>query len=324
LITSGVFALSAPFAVYGTQVYPEIVAAAAVVGAVALITGRGTPAPLAAAVFVISALPWLSIKYVPVAAALGLWLVIKLWRTGTRRAVGWLVGGFAFSGALFVIAHLQWYGGLTPYAVGDHFVGGEFTVVGSSPDLFGRSRRLIGLMVDDKFGLAAWQPAWLLLFPAVGFAARRRLRGDVGLMMVLASAWLNATFVALTMQGWWWPGRQLVVALPLAVLLISRWADGSRRRIAALAGLGTVGFTMFAAVVVEGLQGRVTWIVDFFNIRWPIYRAWQTVLPDYLDISGWTWLLHGIWLLIGAGLVALGWSRGQRSRLRMHRLVTVS
>ncbi|MGI8407292.1 MAG: hypothetical protein ACR2L3_02115, partial [Actinomycetota bacterium] len=39
-IVCGVFAASAPFAVYGTQVYPEIVAAACVIGTVAAITAR--------------------------------------------------------------------------------------------------------------------------------------------------------------------------------------------------------------------------------------------------------------------------------------------
>lgn len=312
-IVCGVFAASAPFAVYGTQVYPEIVAAACVIGTVVVITARRKALLDVAAVASISALPWLSIKYVPVAAALGVWFAVQLWRAD-RPAFWWVAGGFAVSGGLFVLAHLAWYGGVTPYGVGDHFVGGEFTVVGTSPNLLGRSRRLIGLMVDDKFGLAAWQPAWLLLFPALGAATRRFSDDGRWLLAVLAVAWLSATFVALTMQGWWWPGRQLVVALPLAVLLICRWADRTRARLLAGAFLGGAGIAIYAGFLFEAAARRVTWIVDFYDIGFPLYRAWQSLLPDYLAITTTTWILHGIWIVIAGMLVIWGrWSLGGRT-----------
>ena len=73
----------------------------------------------------------------------------------------------------------------------------------------------IGLLVDREFGLAAWAPAWLLLAPALaalGAAAGRpgRSRWSVPAL----AGWFVATFVALTMHGWWWPGRQVVVIAP--------------------------------------------------------------------------------------------------------------
>ena len=81
------FALSAPLTSYGTQVYPELPAALAVTVAIAALTGplvrRGQWVLLAAVV----ALPWLSVKYAPVAVALvgvGAW---TLWRRGDREAV---------------------------------------------------------------------------------------------------------------------------------------------------------------------------------------------------------------------------------------------
>ena len=51
-----------------------------------------------------------------------------------------------------------------------------------------------------------------------------------------------ATFVALTMQGWWFPGRQLVVVLPAAVLAIAWWARGGGRA----AGRGAVAWAPWA------------------------------------------------------------------------------
>ena len=223
----GVFAASAPLAAYGGQVYPELPAALAVAVAIAALSGplrRGGLVALAAAVV---ALPWLSVKYAPVAAVLA---VVRLWllvRGGRRRAALALGGGLAAAALVFLGAHQALYGGVTPYAAGSHFVGGELTVVGSDPDYLGRGRRLVGLLVDRDFGLAAWQPAWLLVVPAVAALLARRPRGWAAL--ALPRNRLVATFVALTMQGWWFPGRQVVVVLPAAVLAIAWWARGGGR-----------------------------------------------------------------------------------------------
>ncbi len=67
-----VFACTAPLATYATQVYPEIPAALAVVVAVAALCGSLDRRGLAACAVAIVVLPWLSIKYAPVAATLAL------------------------------------------------------------------------------------------------------------------------------------------------------------------------------------------------------------------------------------------------------------
>jgi hypothetical protein len=128
----------------------------------------------------------------------------------------------------------------------------------------------------------------------------------------LAIGWLVATFVALTMQGWWWPGRQVVVVLPCAVLLIARWAQESGRRLALLGASGMAGVSVFGWIVWEGLSGRVTWVVDFFETSYPLYRAWSHLLPDYLDADRSTWLLHGAWLTFFIVLGMWAWKREAR------------
>ena len=71
-------------------------------------------------------------------------------------------------GAGYLVAHRLIWGGWTVYASGDHFQrSGEFGVVGFDPDYVGRGLRLVGLLVDRGFGLVPWQPAWLLVVPAV-------------------------------------------------------------------------------------------------------------------------------------------------------------
>src|SRR5262245_53934225 len=85
----GVFAASAPLAVYATQVYPELLAALAVTVAFAALTVPPSPRTGAVTGLALAALPWLSVKYVPVAAALAAVAVVQWWRAGRRRlAVG--------------------------------------------------------------------------------------------------------------------------------------------------------------------------------------------------------------------------------------------
>src|SRR5215218_2278921 len=172
----GVFACSPPLAVYGSQVYPELPAALAVLAAAAALVSPAAPGRRATLVVggAVVALPWLGVKYAPVAAAIALVACWRLARAGQGRRALALAGSLAAAGVAFLVLHRWWYGGWTPYAAGDHFVGGELSVVGTEPDYLGRSRRLLGLLVGRGFGLAAWQPAWLLAVPAMAALARRR------------------------------------------------------------------------------------------------------------------------------------------------------
>jgi hypothetical protein len=364
-----VFALSPPLAVYGSQLYPELPAALAVLVAAAALTDPAAdppdpgpaaipPDPAPAAIppdpapaadppgparaggdgtraaagrpgrlttratltigAAVVALPWLAVKYVPVAGAVALVAGWRLLRAGQGRRLLALAGALALAGVVFLVLHRWWYGGLTPYAAGDHFTGGELTAVGTEPDYLGRSRRLVGLLVDRSFGLAAWQPAWLLAVPAVAALLRRRPPGWAALAGPLAAGWLVATFLALTMHGWWFPGRQVVVVLPLAALAVAWWASPEPIRRVVLAVAGGIGVLAYAWLAVEGVAGRITWAVDFAGTTNPLYRAWRLLLPDYLAMSWWTWTLHGLWLFALAAAAAAA-ATGHRFRAP-HRL----
>src|SRR6185503_15388680 len=89
------------------------------------------------------ALPWLAVKYAPVVVALGLLLVYRLVRERRYARLVVFAGAIGVGALLFVVAHEAWYGGITPYASGSHFTGGEFGVVGDTPNYAGRSVRLI-------------------------------------------------------------------------------------------------------------------------------------------------------------------------------------
>jgi len=309
LVTVGAFALVSPLAVYGTQLYPELVGALVVTGAagalLALPSRRGAVGLVAA----VALLPWLSVKYAPVAVVLLVVGLVRLLLLGDRRRALAVAAGAAGAAAVCAVGHLAIYGALTPYAVGDHFVAGELTVMGTSPNRLGRTRRLLGLVVDRDFGLAAWAPGWLLLLPALGALARdgvRRRRPEAWLVALpLAAGWATATWVALTMHGFWWSGRQVVVVLPLAVLVVARWGPSERWLLAG----GVVGALTYAWVAVEGLADRLTWVVDPWRTTAPVMRALRPLLPD-LAHPGWLdevrWV---VWIAAAVALVASGWRR---------------
>lgn len=309
----GLAAASTPLAVYGQQVYPELPAALVVLAGVTAITGTTRPANLVLLGCAVTAAPWLSIKYAPVVAVLAVLGLIRWWRAGHRPACLAFLGGLAAMGAVYVAAHLAVWGGFTAYASGDHFVeAGEFAVTGVTPDYIGRSLRLVGLLVDRDFGLVAWQPAWLLVVPAIGFLLARRPTGTASLVVPLATGWVVATFVALTMHGYWWPGRQLVVVLPLAVLAILSWLANTERAARLLAAaLAATGVATYVGLLTDGYARAITWVSGFTDVSVPTYQLLRLILPDY---RGDYLLGHLAWTLLLVLIAAAGALTGLRRR----------
>jgi hypothetical protein len=311
-----VFAVSPPLAVYATQVYPELPAALVVMVVVAAATAPTFGRRAGAAVVIgVSLLPWLSVKYAPVAAALTLVVLVRL--RHRPRAVVPLVGALALQGALYLLVHRAIYGGWTVYAVGDHFAEtGEFSVVGVDPDYFGRSRRLVGLLVDRQFGLAAWMPAWLLVVPALAALARRRPPWAGVVVLPALAGWFVATFVALTMHGWWWPGRQVVVIAPLLVLVVAWWLPQVRLGPWLLGVGGALGIGSWLWTTIEAVDRRRVLVVDFGDTANPWYRLWRHALPDGAHAVLRDDLLTAGWVAVLAALAVWGWRAAPARRAR--------
>ena len=169
------------------------------------------------------------------------------------------------------------------------------------------------------FGIAGWAPAWLLVVPAVVALVVARPRGWALFAAPLAAGWATATWVALTMHGFWWPGRQLVVVLPLALLVVLWWLARLRPPVRLLAGglaavLAASGVLTYGWVLRAGLAGEITWVIGFETVSAPVYQALRPLLPDY---RGSDFLaLHLAWAVIICGLGLAGaWSvRGRGLR----------
>jgi hypothetical protein len=307
VLVTGAFSLSPPLAVYATQLYPELPAALLTTVAVTLVTGPlGPPARWALAGSLV-ALPWLSVKYVPLAATLAGIALARLCKRADHRLAVRLVAVLVVAAAAYLALHQRLYGGWTPYAAGGQFASGEFGVMGDDPDHVARSGRLLGLLVDTRFGLAAWQPAWLLAVPALAALLRRRPPGWAALGLPLAAGWLTAAFLAVRMHGWWWPGRHTVTALPAAVLAIAWWAGTHNPPRATLRWIAMVGVIGYAWLLVEGITGHHTWVAGFWRTTYPPYQLWRLALPDFKHLTAGTWLLGAGWLAVLAFLAIRSW-----------------
>ncbi len=307
------FFIASPLAAYGAQVYPAMPAAFVVAVAVFAATGRATTRKAAVALVSLIALPWLSVKYVPVGAVLGAGLIWQHWRAGNGRQLVAIFGTVAMAGVLYGLIHQRIWGGWTVYASGDHFVGGEFEVVGTNANYVARTNRLLGLLIDRHFGIAAWSPAFLYM-PAGLAALFIRTRGERSvrsastadrfiLVLTIAAGWAVATWVALTMHGWWWPGRQIVPLLPLVVVSVAVLVERLRTLLWPVFGLGLVGLFNWTWVAVEASTGRRALIVDHENTANPLYRAWKLVLPDHRIDGVGDQALTAVWGVLLAGSV---------------------
>jgi hypothetical protein len=312
---------SPPLAIYGGQVYPELPAATVVVLAVAAMTGSlRLPALLATAASVV-ALPWLSVKYAPVAAALAAIALWRLVRSARVTEAIQLASALVVAAAGFLLAHRLVWGGWTAYSSGDHFAQtGEFSVIGVSPDYVGRSLRLVGLLFDRHYGLVPWQLAWLLVVPAAAALLRRRPRHAAAILLPVAAAWATATWIALTMHGFWWPGRQVVVVLPLLVLGVLWWLTavaGPRLRVASVA-MAATGPLLYATLLLDGWAREITWVTGFQNVDNPLYAGVRLLLPDYGVQGPGFWLRHVALICLVSALAIASWRQAGRSDAARH------
>jgi hypothetical protein len=308
---------SPPLGVYSQQVYPEMPAALATLAAVAMLTTpRLRSAHVLGTAAAVVALAWLGSKYVPVGIALTGALLVLLHRRAGWRPVAGVSGALALAGAAYLAVHQLVWHGWTVYASGDYFQQtGEFSVVGVDPSYVGRSLRLVGLFVDQNYGLVPWQPAWLLLVPAVVALLVRRPRGWLTLLAPLCAAWATAVWVALTMHGFWWPGRQVVVVLPLAAVALLWLVDRVLPRLRPLAAaLGLLGVASLAALLVQGWSGPLTWVLHYHDAWAPAYRLLGPVLPDYTGDSYMAG--HVAWLCLLSTLAAWTWRHLRRTPTR--------
>jgi hypothetical protein len=248
--------LSPPFLAYGTAVYPELTAGAALAGA-ALFALRLDARPSLGDAFgcfaLLGLLPWLGTKFVPAGLVIGYLGARALWRVRRRTLAIGAVELSLFSVALYVGINEALYGGPTPYAAD---VTGETATDASFPGGYlERAYRLVALFIDREYGLLRWAPVFVLAFAGLWLLWRSRRDRlaravpavrDIELTAGLCATALGAqlvvaAFLAPTMFGFWFPTRHLVAGVPLAIPLVAWGLRFAPRLGAALAALTLAG-----------------------------------------------------------------------------------
>lgn len=227
--------LSPPALAYATSVTPELTAGA-LLALATLLALRVRELPrvrwVAGAAMAIATLPWLGLAFAIPGAVVALAMVRWLRRRARSFPVLVTAEVLLFSAVLFVTINDRLFGGFTP-TVAD--VPGRGLDDLSAAELADRVPRLVGLWLDRTYGLLRWAPVFALAFFAVWLLWRSRRdrlaealaeQRDVEVaatlcLLVAAAQVFVAAFLAPTMAGFWFPGRYLVCALPVAVALVA-------------------------------------------------------------------------------------------------------
>lgn len=235
-----VVTLSEPFLVQSFMVYPDALAGAIVILAIAtmLLGADATLRRLALTGLALAVLPWLHTRAVLLAVPLALVIAARQIRSPKRLAV--LAAAPLVSAAAWFAFFYSVYGTPDPRAP---YAGAQQMTVASLP------RGLVGLLFDQQFGLLANAPVFL--FAALGFVPllARRKRIAIELMAGLAPYAIAVACFPMWWAGYTTPARFLVpILLPLAIPAAT-WFDAVRRD--ASRAVGLIALAVSAAITVS-------------------------------------------------------------------------
>jgi hypothetical protein len=272
--------LSPPALAHSTAVLPALTAGALLAGA-ALCALAARDRPLMRNAYCGAALlavlpwldPWLLVPAAPIAVLLARWTA--------RRGRGLMALGtleVQLASLVFYVAfNERLYGGLTPLAVTD----GPVTGATSLTDYAERLPRLAELWIDRDVGLLRWAPMFALAFVGawqLWRSRRERLARLVAeqrdaehavflALAVCAGQVAVAAFASRSLAGPWFPGTQLVAALPCAVPLIA-WGLRRAPRVGVALGVLTVGASLWLTLTAQ-------WAPPDSNAPWgPLVTLW--------------------------------------------------
>lgn len=289
--------------VYATEIYPEVPAALLLVLALLVVRrahlGAGGGLALAG---LLTLLAWFGMKYVPLGCLVGGYF---LWRADGRGRAAFL-GVSLLSGLTYVWLHFALYGALTAYNGNTVFEGAPTSEVLRAHVGFGtRVYRLWGLFIDERFGVGRWAPVLLPVLPALPLLVRRGSLGVLALALIATQIGI-ATFVAITMMGWWFPGRTLMAVFPLFAFVLAELAlrlPSAGRVI--LGGLAATSLVFVAGLVEAGRNGEIVVAVNPFDMSSAAFRASAWLFPDYRAWTDGTVVRTVLWLT--TGIAFAGW-----------------
>lgn len=230
-----VFGLAAPALGAATAIAPEGVGAALLAGgALMALHVRDEPLPRwsIGCALLIATTPWLSAKLLAPTAVIG--LALARWLRNRNRAVSGFVAVeiILTSAIIYVTVNDRLFGGFLPNEAALPGRGGP-TGADGILEHAARADRLIGLWLDRDAGLLIWAPLVALVFAGVwglwrsrrdqlGFLVSDRIDVEVAgafYVLIAGAITLIAAFFGPNLQGPWFPGHELVPALPFGAAL---------------------------------------------------------------------------------------------------------
>lgn len=295
-LTGLLLGISFPIAPYASLVFPDLPAALCVALLTAHLSGvYETPvAPALAMAF----LPWLNPRMLPPAVLFLAWSWLD--RKAGRRSRAGLTVALVGSLAIMAWVHLRWFGSPSPFAAR----WGEGHLFSLSDLLPG----LLGVLVDQQYGLLVWAPVFVLL--PVGLAVLwRRSRGTAVGLLLLAGATCMPGILHVWTAGWSPAARYLVPALPfLAIpvglgLIEGLHARGWRYRFTQLVVVAQLAIGLLSVMIPGKLFGTLESAPRnyYFDLAGRLLHFDPSVLvPTLLHGPPWRSQLH-------AGLLVLLW-----------------
>jgi hypothetical protein len=311
-------ALSVPFFFQSFIAYPDAPGAAAIIFAVlTLMAGSGASLRrLAVTGAVLAVLPWLHTRFAIAAAALGVAIALRqVDRPARTQRIAALLAVPALSAAAWFAFFYAIYGTPDPRA--------PYAGIAQS-SLSNLPRGVVGLLVDQQFGLLPNAPVFGCAVLGLFTLVRRRQRLAVELLFVIVP---YALAVA-AFQMWWGgtssPARFLVpVLLPLAIPA-GLWFQHAERRRGRLLGLAALFVSLLMTVTIvlvqrgallynarDGASRLLVWLSPSVNLT--------TGMPSVFQRGAPIALLHAIvWLTAAALVVTAVHLVARRSRSRVH------
>jgi hypothetical protein len=305
-------ALTAPFLFNSFTVYPEIPGALAVMVAIAWRPESTSTRVMLIRGAAIGALPWLSTKYAPMAAAVAIVALVRVrWHV---RAMAALFAPLAIALAAWFVFFFWIWGTASPSAP-----------YGSSEPMTLRylARGAPGLLFDQEYGVVAHAPVLALAF--VGLVQMVRSGGAGGRRALDVIVILGALLVTVGAFHVWWggtasPGRPIVSGVlllgpPIAWLFASAAARPSARAGCHLLLASSLAIACALAMAQDGAllnndrDGSAA-LLDWASPTWPLSSAFPSFIAGPLAAAIGRTLA---WLALGAvvaGLIRLLRPRG--------------
>ena len=296
--------LSATAVIYGSEIYPEVPAALVLVLSL-LYLKRVTVDnwwKIIIFIFLVSLLPWLGTKYAILGLVLVIWSLCQIDRVSAVK----MLGGLALSGGVYIWFHLVTFEGLTPYNVNMvYYNNSTWTIFGFHIDFINQFYRLWGLLLDRRFGLVHWQPITLLTLPGLFFLARQSAIPRV-IAVLVGAQWLVACFVAITMMGYWFPGRTVMTIFPLLpcllVVILERYSTSKLLWISFVI-TSLYGLLTSYSLIQAGKSMQIVVAFNPFELDSWLFKQIGFLFPQYTSWTFETWILTVVWLAVGFGLM---------------------